>query len=227
MTFAAVPAGGQVNYTALVQPDRVHGRLYYDPEVFNDELERLWYREWVYIGHDSEVPESGDYCTKKVGRQPLIMSRGGDGAVHVLLNRCAHRGNTVCQESSGNANTFRCAYHGWTYRNSGELLGVPFPRGYDDSFRKSDYALATLPRVESYRGFVFGSFTADGRTLEEHLGRARESLDRLCDLSPTGRIALECWSAEARVPRAIGRCTAKITWTAITSCLHTRRICST
>ena len=128
MTYANVLAEGLTDYTAMVQPDRVHGRVYYDPDIFNDELERLWYREWVYVGHDSEVPESGDYCTKRIGAQPLIMSRSGDGAVHVLLNRCAHRGNTVCQETSGNANTFRCAYHGWTYRNSGELLGVPFPR---------------------------------------------------------------------------------------------------
>ena len=102
------------DYSELIQSDRISGRVYYDPAIFREELEKIWSREWVYVAHESEVPQPGDYVTRQIGLQPVIVSRDEDGKVHLLLNRCMHRGNTVCQSDCGNSHAFRCAYHGWT-----------------------------------------------------------------------------------------------------------------
>ncbi len=162
------------DYGQLIKPDRVHGSLYTEPEIFAEELERIWYRTWVFVGHESEVAQPGDYVRTSIGLQDVIMTRGADGAVHLLLNRCAHRGNLVCEASRGNARSFRCPYHGWTYRNTGELIGFPFNQGYGGRGTiESELSLARVPRVDSHRGFVFGSMTADGPGLAEHLGEAR------------------------------------------------------
>jgi phenylpropionate dioxygenase-like ring-hydroxylating dioxygenase large terminal subunit len=180
----------QIDYKHLVLDDRIHGRLYYDPEIFREEIEKIWHREWVYVAHESEVPETGDYVTRQIGIQPVIVSRDEDGKIHLLLNRCVHRGNTVCQSDRGNSHAFRCAYHGWTYNNRGELVGLPYAGGYDDSFRRSDFGLVRVPRAGSYRGLIFASLSASGPSLDEHLGPAKRLIDQFVNLSPEGEIVL-------------------------------------
>jgi phenylpropionate dioxygenase-like ring-hydroxylating dioxygenase large terminal subunit len=177
------------DYATLIQPDRVHGSLYTSPAVFAEELDRIWHRGWVYVGHASEIPEPGDYVRKTLGLQDIVMTRDRDGAIHLLVNRCAHRGNLVCDDARGNSGSFRCPYHGWTYRNTGELIGYPYREGYGGR-DKLDLSLAHVPRADSYQGFVFGSFAAAGPALAEHLGAAAGELDRLARLSPEGRVEL-------------------------------------
>lgn len=177
-----------VDYDALVREDRVHSRVYTDPQVFEDEMERIFHRGWVFVGHASEIPNPGDYRLAWVGRYPIIMARGEDGQVRLLSNRCRHRANTVCQIERGNARFFRCDYHGWMYRNDGSLASVSYPDAYDSSFRKEDFGLVPLPRMASYRGFIFGSIAPDGVSLTEHLGKAAEQIDFFVDLSPEGEI---------------------------------------
>src|SRR5439155_377714 len=126
---------------------------------------------------------------RTLGTQPVLMVRGSEGGVSVFLNRCAHRGTMVCPASHGNARTFACPYHGWTYGLGGELLGVPYPGGYA-SFDKSAHGLPRVPRLSSYRGFVFASLCPRGPSLDEHLGAATRLIDRSCDLSPEGEIEL-------------------------------------
>src|ERR1035438_9736068 len=106
----------------LVKGDRVHRSIYLDEQVFRDELERIFYTTWVYVGHESEVRQVGDYKTTYIGLQPVIVARHDDNQIYVMFNRCTHRAATVCQEHSGNAKVFRCEYHGWLFRNNGELL---------------------------------------------------------------------------------------------------------
>jgi fatty-acyl-CoA synthase len=178
------------SYADLVQPDRVHGSLYTNPAIFHAELERIWYRTWVYVGHVSEIPEPHDYVVKSIGPQPVIMSRDKEGAVHVLLNRCTHRANLVCDAERGNSSAFRCPYHGWTFSNKGDLIGFPFSSGYGGRAAKEGLGLGRVPRVESYHGFVFGSFAEEGPSLLEYLGAAREAFDRLVRLSPEGEVQL-------------------------------------
>jgi phenylpropionate dioxygenase-like ring-hydroxylating dioxygenase large terminal subunit len=188
-----------IDYDSLVQDARVHGSLYYDPAIFQEELDKIWYRTWVYVGHASEIPQPGDYRTRFLGLQPVIMSRDEDGQVHLLLNRCAHRGNTVCQYERGNAHAFRCAYHGWTFANDGSLLGVTYASAYGPEFDKGAYGLTAVPRVAVYRGFIFGSMSAEGPSLEEHLGAAKERIDRWCDLSPSGEIDVRAGVQKMRI----------------------------
>ncbi len=177
-------------YSELVLDDRISGRVYYDQTIFQDEIEKIWHREWVYVAHESEVPEPGDYVTRQIGLQPVIVSRDEDRRVHLLLNRCMHRGNTVCQSDCGNSHAFRCAYHGWTYNNGGELVGVPYAAGYDESFRKEDFGLARVPRVATHRGLIFASLSPSGLSLDEHLGGAKRLIDQFVNLSPEGEIVM-------------------------------------
>src|SRR5229473_7660195 len=180
----------QLDYNQLILGDRISGRLYYDAEIFHEEIEKIWNREWVYVAHESEVPEPGDYVTRQIGLQPIIVSRDEDGEVSLLLNRCVHRGNTVCQSDRGNAHAFRCAYHGWTYDNRGALVGVPYAAGYDASFRKLEFSLARVPRVATHRGLIFASLSESGPTLDEHLGPARRLIDQFVNLSPEGEVVV-------------------------------------
>jgi phenylpropionate dioxygenase-like ring-hydroxylating dioxygenase large terminal subunit len=182
---------GSVDYEGLVKSDRIHGRVYTDPAIFDAEMATIFERGWAFVGHESEVPQPDDFRTTNIGRHPLIMARDRDGAVHVVFNRCTHRAATICQADDGNAAFFRCAYHGWTFRNSGQLVGVPYPKGYGSDFDKSEFDLAKPPRVDSYRGFVFASMSPDGPSLDDHLGPlVKAQIDLFMDLSPTGEI--EC-----------------------------------
>lgn len=175
---------------ALVQKDRVHRLLYTDPAIFAAEMQGIFERSWVFIGHESEVPEPGDYKTEVIGRQPVILSRHTDGQLHVLLNRCMHRGAVVCRAERGNSAVFRCIYHGWLYNPSGELVAVPFPGGYGEGFDTASLGLRRAPRVAAHRGFVFASLAPEGESLDEHLGLAKDYIDLIVDAAPNGAITV-------------------------------------
>lgn len=179
-----------IDFDSLVEEARVRREIYTDPTVFDAEIERIFGRTWVYVGHESEVAAPGDYKTTTVGTEPVILVRDQEGKLHLLVNRCRHRGTSVCQREKGNALYFRCAYHGWTYEADGRLIGMPYASAYDASFRREAMGLCQVPRLGSYRGFIWASLAADGPALDEHLGLAREYLDQYCDASPLGEIAL-------------------------------------
>jgi anthranilate 1,2-dioxygenase (deaminating, decarboxylating) large subunit len=165
----------------LVRPGAVHRAIYKDAGVFRLEMDRIFRCTWVFVGHESEVGEPGDYRTLRIGSEPVIFGRDHSGALQVLVNRCRHRGATVCQLAAGNATSFRCQYHGWTYRADGRLIGVPYPERYDSDVRNS-LGLLRLPRVASYRGLVFASFNERVAPLPDHLGPAALGyLDRWLD----------------------------------------------
>ncbi|MFF4599417.1 Rieske 2Fe-2S domain-containing protein [Amycolatopsis sp. CA-161197] len=163
----------------LVLEDRVHSRVYTDPGLFDQEMDRIFGRTWVYVAHVSELREPGDYKTARIGRHPVIVVRDTGGEIRVLFNRCRHRASVVCRQQTGNANFFRCPFHGWTYRNSGELLGVPGAARYGDDFDKSTLGLLPVPRVDTYRGLVFASLDPEIVELTEYLGTARHYLDTI------------------------------------------------
>lgn len=188
-------ASAQSSVAHLIRPDQVHGSLYTDPAIFAEELKKIWFTTWVFVGHESEVPEPNDYVRKRLATQDVIMTRDRDGEIHLLINRCAHRGLQVCDDAQGNARAFRCPYHGWTYRNTGEVIGYPYSKGYGGK-NELKLGMGKVPRVASYAGFVFGSMAQDGPSLIEHLGAAAREIDRLVGLSPSGEVALDAgWLA--------------------------------
>jgi len=184
-------AADGVNFADLAQETRVHSAVYTDERVFEAELQRIFYRTWVYVGHESEVPDAGDYRVRQIGRKPVIMIRAKDGAINVLFNRCRHRGSTVCQQDAGRVRQLKCWFHGWVYGLDGKLIGVPEDDGYGEDFDKSAYGLARPARVESYREFVFASLSDDGPALTENLGPACELIDLMVDASPTSKLLVD------------------------------------
>ena len=175
----------------LIEPGRVHRRVYTDPAVFELEMERLFGRAWLFVGHTSQVPKPGDYITTDLGRQPVIVVRHRDNTVHVLLNRCTHRGPKVVNERCGSAKRLTCCYHGWSFDTDGTLVGVPVPEGNSADFDMSRLGLARAPRVGTYRGFVFASLSATGPSFEDHIGPMKGSIDDLVDRAPDGEIAFD------------------------------------
>jgi phenylpropionate dioxygenase-like ring-hydroxylating dioxygenase large terminal subunit len=171
----------------LVQPDRVHRALYTDPAIFDLELERIFGRAWLALGHESQLRAPGDYYTTRMGREPVIVARHDDGSVKVLINRCAHRGSMVCAEGRGNVERFVCPYHGWSYDRAGALKAAPFSTGYAPG-KLAELRLHAVPRVSVYRGFIFASLASIGESLEEFLGPARASFDDLVDRAPGGEL---------------------------------------
>jgi phenylpropionate dioxygenase-like ring-hydroxylating dioxygenase large terminal subunit len=174
------------NVAELIRPTTVHGRLYTDPAIFDLEMDRIFRQGWVYVGHESELPKRGDFIRRTIGIEPVILTRDNDG-IHVLANRCSHRGNLLCQLERGNRRAFACQYHGWVYSQKGDLLDIPFPVGADVD--RSHLGLRTA-HVEIYRGFIFATFNSAPSSLAEHLGNARQALDRAADLAPAGDIML-------------------------------------
>jgi len=176
----------------LVRADSVHRSVYTDRAIFDLEMDRIFGRAWVYVGHDSEVPELGDYVTRTIGYRPIILSRHSDGEVYVVHNSCGHRGAKICVEAFGNAQPFRCPYHGWTFKNNGDLEAVSMPRGYGDNINFGDPALGMrrLAHVENYRGFVFACVAEEAPPLKDWLGPSRHSIDDIVDRSPSGKVLL-------------------------------------
>ncbi|HXG36403.1 MAG TPA: Rieske 2Fe-2S domain-containing protein [Dehalococcoidia bacterium] len=191
-----------INYDELIVEDadsfRISGRLYHDPVIFEQEMDKIFTCGWVFVGHTTEVPEPGDYVTRWIGRQPIIMARAEDGNVNLLLNRCRHRGLTVCQEDGGNSSFFRCSYHGWVYSNKGELTGVPFPSGYEKGLDTKSLGLTPVAKVAVHRGFIFASLNPHGQSFDEYIGKAKAYLDRFCDMAPEGEVMANVGRLSAR-----------------------------
>ena len=177
------------HFRNLVQLDRVHRSVYTDPQIFEIEMDKVFGHTWIFIGHDSLVPNAGDYYCTTLGRQPVVLSRDEQGKVHVLYNRCGHRGAKVLSRVRGNERVFTCMYHGWAFRPSGELAGVPmradFPEGTLD---EPIFGMAALPRVENYRGFVFACQDPRVMPLKDFLGEAVRGIDELVDRAPDGEV---------------------------------------
>ena len=170
---------------------RIRAQIYRDPAVFEDEMHNIFEKTWVYVAHDSEIPNPGDFKTTAVGRLPVIVSRDKGGKVHVLLNVCRHRGAVLCRTERGNTNKFVCPYHAWIYGNDGNLLSTSsLEGGFPQGFAEGIGGLIHLPRVATYRGLIFASVSPTGDSLESQLGPVRTYIDLWFDQSPNGRVRL-------------------------------------
>ena len=178
------------DWDALVEESRVHRLIYTDPGIFAAEMTKIFAGTWVYLAHESEIPNANDFVTRRMGLRPLIILRDGSGKVRALYNRCTHRGTTLVRADRGSAKAFQCPYHGWNFANTGKLRGVPWPDGYACDFSDAKYNLAQVPRVESYRGFIFGTLNLDVAALKDWLGPITRPIDEWLDRNPGGRVVV-------------------------------------
>jgi len=141
-----------------------------DPDLYERELQEIYGRTWIFVGHETEISEPGDYARRRIGEDQFIFIRDRNGDVNVLFDDCRHRGTQLCRAEEGNASHFRCPFHGWTYSNTGELVGVPDEQTCYNGVDKSELSLKAAPKVDSYAGLVFASLDPDAPALEDYLG---------------------------------------------------------
>jgi phenylpropionate dioxygenase-like ring-hydroxylating dioxygenase large terminal subunit len=163
-------------------------QIFNDPEIYEAELQRVFGRAWLFLGHETQIPSAGDYFTCKMGETPVIVTRDGGGGIRALINSCRHRGNPVTRADAGHARTFTCAYHGWCYDSSGKrvdsggLVAVPgLKTYYDEKLDLPAWGLIPVAQVGVYHGLIFGTLDPQAVPLEEFLGDFRWFLDMVLD----------------------------------------------
>ncbi|HEY1973921.1 MAG TPA: aromatic ring-hydroxylating dioxygenase subunit alpha [Pseudonocardia sp.] len=170
---------------------RVHRDTMTSDDIFRGELNRIFYKCWLYVGHESEVRNPGDYVRRPLAGRPVFMVRGvKSGNVHVFHNTCTHRGAVVCRQKSGNSKVFQCFYHAWTFDSEGNLSGMPGRDAYGEKLDFGPLALKPVARVESYRGFFFACFDPGVEPLVDYLADAKEYLDLIVDSSGAGEMEI-------------------------------------
>ncbi|QGA68988.1 aromatic ring-hydroxylating oxygenase subunit alpha [Sulfolobus sp. E11-6] len=165
---------------------KLNSEVYTDPYLFNLEMEKIFYKGWIYLCHESQLKVPNDYLTTYIGEIPIILARTEEGKIVGLINRCRHRGSLVCRQQKGNSKFFRCPYHGWTYSNDGRLVGIPDSEGYPEQFNMEKLGLIKIPKLVNYYGFIFGSLSSDVPEFENYIGEAGKLLRLIAKKFPGG-----------------------------------------
>ena len=166
---------------------RVARSAYTDQAVFQSEMTGIYEGGWIYVCHESQIAGHGDYYASQAGRQPIFLIRQADGGIKGFIDACAHRGAVLTRVRCGSMKTITCRFHGWSYDTDGRCIRIKNERGgWPDGVDRARFALREIPRVASYKGFVFASCNADVAELPEALGEARKFIDLIADQSPDG-----------------------------------------
>ena len=181
-------ADSATEWDYLIQEDRIHRSVYTSAALFQREMYHIFANTWVFVGHESEIPAAGDFVTRHVGGRPVIITRDVHNDVHILFNRCAHRGATVCREHKGRRKVFVCPYHSWSYDQAGRAVSVALDYAYDTDRENGKFDLLKVPRVSSYRGFIFGCLNPEQTALEYYLDGSKQIIDEWLDRYGDGKV---------------------------------------
>lgn len=178
---------------AAARPEEglLSGAIYSDNGIYALEQERIFRKTWLFLAHDGQIPNPGDFFTTFMGEDAVVVVRQMDGTVAAFLNQCRHRGARFCRSDTGTTKRFICPFHGWTYEISGGLRHVPHEAdGYRNELDKSAWGLTRVPRLESYKGLIFGSWNESIEDLPTYLGAAAWYLDGFLDRLEGGTMVL-------------------------------------
>src|SRR5713101_3337880 len=161
---------------------RISREIFVNEAIYAEELERVFARSWLFIGHESPIANPGDFVVSRMGEESVILCRDRAGEIHAFLNSCRHRGMKVCRYDEGNTTVFTCPYHGWSYGTDGKLVGVPYYKeAYHEQLDRSQWGLIEVAQLANYKGTGWTTWHKYTAPFLDSLGEEILYLDTLLD----------------------------------------------
>ena len=184
-----ITARGERSLRSLIDAEAgtVARQLYTDPDIFDQEMEQIYGRCWLFLGHESQIPNPGDFVITRMGTEEVLLVRDRkDRQIHAFLNSCAHRGMKVCRYDQGNALVFTCPFHAWTYDTKGKLVGAAFkdaPHAYNGEISMGDWGLTEVAQLTNYYGTIWATWDPKAPSFEDYAGPLAEGIRYDCTSS--------------------------------------------
>lgn len=182
------PTDGAWNWNEIVDEESalVSTSIFVDEEIYRLEVERIFNRSWLYLGHETEIPNPGDFVTRRMADDLVILVRGDDSRVRAFLNVCRHRGVLLSKLDSGNCDHFVCPYHGWTYTNRGQLVTTSYDDFYQGKLDMAANGMREVAQLDTHGGLIFATWDEDAPSLSDYLGDMKFYLDIYFNRTPGG-----------------------------------------